>query len=434
MPAWSNWARTVHATPDRVVAPADPTALQQVVADAAQAGRRVRVPGSGHSWSGCAAPDHTWVRLDQMPQSVEITGETVRVEGPVGLGDLVDQLWQAGRMLPNLGTITAQTVVGATATGTHGTGIGLPILSAGVTEMTLVDGHGDPLTLAEGDPRLEVARVHLGSLGLVTGLTLRTLPAQRLHERLVNLPLDAALEQLPDRLAAHRHVRLWWLPQAGCVQLYTADLTDDADTGPGALAVRLDRWGVQQPVFSVLLGLGVRVPALVPLIHRFAQATSFGDRQRVESQPHVLTMPVPPRHDEVEVSLPAADAADGIRELWRLSHAQASTPDFIQEVRFVQGDAAPLSPAFGRDSVYLGAYCTHPGTAAGYHADLLAFARVYGARPHWGKRFDHTAAQLAPLYPQWPRFQALRAELDPFGVFRSGWHDRVLGWGEATGR
>ncbi|MCB9781070.1 MAG: FAD-binding protein [Alphaproteobacteria bacterium] len=427
MPRWSNWARTVTTEYGEVARPEDEGELAALVAAAATEGRRLRVPGSGHSWSGCAAPEDVWVQLDGLPRGMELDGDTVLVTGTVTLGELVGWLWAHDRMLPNLGTITAQTVVGATATGTHGTGLSLPVISAGVTGMRLVDGRGEVRLVGAEDPAIAEARVHLGALGLVTALRLTTVPATRLSERLVNLPLDAALEQLDEALATHRHLRLWWLPQAGVVQLYTADPTDDADTGPNDLAVRLDRWGVQQPVFAGLLALAGLVPSLVPTIHRFAQATSFPPRHRVESQPHVLTMPVPPRHDEVEISLPASDRHDAIRELWRLSHAQPHCPDFVQEVRFVAADDIALSPAQGRDSVYLGAYCTNPGTAAAYHRDMLAYARAHGGRPHWGKRFDHTAPELWKLYEYWGDFQALRRQWDPRGVFQSAWHDRVLG-------
>ena len=42
---------------------------------------------------------------------------------------------------------------------------------------------------------------------------------------------------------------------------------------------------------------------------------------------------------------------------------------------------------------------------------------TYGGRPHWGKRHFQTAETLAPRYPRWSEFQALRAKLDPEGLF-----------------
>ena len=50
-----------------------------------------------------------------------------------------------------------------------------------------------------------------------------------------------------------------------------------------------------------------------------------------------------------------------------------------------------------------------------------------GARPHWGKCFAATAAQIAPLYPRLEEFRALRARVDPDDTFGNAWLDRVLG-------
>jgi L-gulonolactone oxidase len=51
----------------------------------------------------------------------------------------------------------------------------------------------------------------------------------------------------------------------------------------------------------------------------------------------------------------------------------------------------------------------------------------YDGRPHWGKLHFQTAETLAPRYPKWDRFQALRARLDPEGVFSNPYLERVLG-------
>ena len=50
-----------------------------------------------------------------------------------------------------------------------------------------------------------------------------------------------------------------------------------------------------------------------------------------------------------------------------------------------------------------------------------------GGRPHWGKRHFQTADTLRARYPDWDRFQAVRARLDPRGRFANAWTDRVLG-------
>jgi L-gulonolactone oxidase len=50
-----------------------------------------------------------------------------------------------------------------------------------------------------------------------------------------------------------------------------------------------------------------------------------------------------------------------------------------------------------------------------------------GGRPHWGKLHYQTAATLAPKYPQWDSWQAVRRRLDPKGRFANSHTDRVLG-------
>jgi L-gulonolactone oxidase len=54
-----------------------------------------------------------------------------------------------------------------------------------------------------------------------------------------------------------------------------------------------------------------------------------------------------------------------------------------------------------------------------------------GGRPHWGKRHFQSAATLRERYPEWDRFAAVRARLDPAGRFANAHLDRVLGPVEA---
>jgi L-gulonolactone oxidase len=98
----------------------------------------------------------------------------------------------------------------------------------------------------------------------------------------------------------------------------------------------------------------------------------------------------------------------------------------IAELRFVQGDDGWLSPAYGGDVVQLGAYTAFPRDRDTYFEAFWSEMGRLGGRPHWGKAMEHTAADLAPLYPQWERFGALRDELDPHRVFANRFLDRVL--------
>jgi hypothetical protein len=50
-----------------------------------------------------------------------------------------------------------------------------------------------------------------------------------------------------------------------------------------------------------------------------------------------------------------------------------------------------------------------------------AFARLYSARPHWGKYNPLTAAEIAPLYPGLARFREICIAHDPNGVFQNAY-------------
>jgi L-gulonolactone oxidase len=55
--------------------------------------------------------------------------------------------------------------------------------------------------------------------------------------------------------------------------------------------------------------------------------------------------------------------------------------------------------------------------------------REWDGRPHWGKRSFLAAEELAPRYPRWADFAALRERLDPEGRFVNPWIARTLGAG-----
>ena len=62
-----------------------------------------------------------------------------------------------------------------------------------------------------------------------------------------------------------------------------------------------------------------------------------------------------------------------------------------------------------------------------YFTGVEAIMNDYGGRPHWGKLHYQTAETLAPRYPRWDDFQAVRRRLDPDGRFANTYTDRVLG-------
>ncbi|HNA99606.1 MAG TPA: D-arabinono-1,4-lactone oxidase, partial [Marmoricola sp.] len=100
---------------------------------------------------------------------------------------------------------------------------------------------------------------------------------------------------------------------------------------------------------------------------------------------------------------------------------------FPIEVRHAPADDIPLSSASGRDTVYLAFHVPMGTDHREYFGGVEAIMRDFGGRPHWGKLHTRTAADLAPAYPEWDQFIAMRDRLDPQRVFANDYLNQVLG-------
>ncbi|HYJ76754.1 MAG TPA: FAD-binding protein, partial [Kineosporiaceae bacterium] len=216
MPTWTNWSRTVVAHPVAVETPATVEELRKVVAEAAGAGRRVRAVGAGHSFTPAAVTDGVLLRLDRLAGVVRADRDTglVTVLAGTRLRDLGDVLWSLGLAMDNLGDIDAQTVAGAIATGTHGTGARSGGLAAQVRGLDLVLADGSLLTCSAHEPPdvLAAATVGLGAFGIVATVTLQCVPAFALTADERPESLDDVLADLDGFADGSDHAEFYWFP------------------------------------------------------------------------------------------------------------------------------------------------------------------------------------------------------------------------------
>jgi L-gulonolactone oxidase len=90
-------------------------------------------------------------------------------------------------------------------------------------------------------------------------------------------------------------------------------------------------------------------------------------------------------------------------------------------------DDIPLSTASGRDSGYVAVHLPAGSDPTRYFGLVESIMGAAGGRPHWGKQHTLDAATLAERYPRFEEFLAVRRRLDPEGLFRNDYLDRVLG-------
>jgi L-gulono-1,4-lactone dehydrogenase len=128
--------------------------------------------------------------------------------------------------------------------------------------------------------------------------------------------------------------------------------------------------------------------------------------------------------------VPRVAGLEALREARRVIEGSQWRISFPVEIRVASADDVPLSTAYARDSLYLAFHTHHRSDWRTHTAYMEAMERVmrdHDGRPHWGKLHTRTAADLAPAYPRFADFLALRDRLDPDRVFANDYLRRVLG-------
>lgn len=421
---WQNWSGLWQARPRALVTPASEAEVADLLAGSTG---EVRAVGAGHSFTPLVPTGGLMVSLDRLAGVLKVDREagTATVGAGTRLAVLSQQLDRHGLALRNLPDVDVQTLAGALATGTHGTGAALPALHDDVVGLRLVrtDGRTVALDAARDPQALAAARVSLGSLGIVTQVTLRVVPAYALERRVWLRPTAELLAEAPALAARHRHFELFVLPFTG----YTAAVAHDVYAGSDYLLPHSADDEVLADLKRLRDWLG-RFPAL-----RTWAAQRFIDPAQTELARHrahrLLSTVRPVRFNETEWHVPAAQGIDTLQRVVAAieRHDEAYFPI---EFRWVRGDGAWLSPFHGRDSCSIAVHAA-AGEAHDYIVGEAApLCRAVGGRPHWGKLHGLGAAGLAGAYPRWRDFLQLRREFDPGGRLLNS-HLRAL-FGEAA--
>jgi FAD-linked oxidoreductase len=400
-----------------------------VVERAADEGRRVKVVGAGHSFTGLACTDGDLIDLSDHARVLEVDVERrqVTVEAGISLGRLSQELVDHGLALENLGDIAYQSVAGATATATHGTGLRFRNLSSQIVGMRLIAGDGS-VVACSSEREAEVwssARVGLGALGVVSTVTLQCVPAFNLHAVEEPAPVDEVLEGLDERVEGNDHYEFFWVPGTRwALTKRNRRTTEPARPRSRWQELRNDVL-IDNLAFGAVMTVGRRRPDLIPaLAKRFP---STGRQEYVDRSDRVFASTRLVRFVEMEYAVPREAFPDAFARLRVLVDRLGAPVGFPVECRFVAGDDIPLSTASGRETAYIAVHVAKGAPHHQYFQGVEAIMDDHDGRPHWGKLHHQRAATLAPRYPRWDEFRAVRARLDPHGRFANPELDRVLG-------
>ena len=412
--AWRNWSGAQSSLPAQRFAPASEDELATWLR---QVSGEVRAVGSGHSFSALVPTDGSIVSLSRLSGLISHDPASLQAEFWAGtpMSQMGEPLKQVGQGLVNMADVDYQTLAGAIATSTHGTGPRFGSYSSYVTGLRLLTADGQMLDCdADNHPDVfNAARCSLGALGLITRVRMQNRKAFRLHSRQWVQDTDELLEQLPELIHKHDHFELNAITHADVSVALAMDETDN----PKTIAKESGGDGSKVKLLQLVHQQYRNWPRMRAGMLNFIARHLLDFPDAIDDSFRVFANMRDQRFHEMEYEVPAEAGAACLREV--LAKIRDSKVDtfFPVEFRHVKADDVTLSMFQGRDSC---AISVHQFYTMDYHnvfAQIEPIFWKYDGRPHWGKLHSLNARQLAPLYPKWKEFLGVRQALDPHGRF-----------------
>ena len=415
---WQNWSGNQVAHPQAMHFPASEEALREILK--ASAGT-VRVYGGSHSFSGLVPTDQTLISLEAMSGMRRHDSQALTASfGPgTRIGAASAQNWQIGQSFMNEPDINLQSLAGAVATSTHGTGTSLPCLSGMVAGVRLMTVDGDVLELTEADGDLfRAACTSLGALGIVTELTFKNVPAYRLQDETQVMGLREAMDLMEREHDKVRNLEFFAFPRGETAIVKITRTTDEPDTPTAAPD--------SNEALEMACEVSMRAPWLIPMIQK---AVTFFVEEEIRRGPaHVIyaqKRAVP--FNEMEYTVPLARGLECLEEVCDRINKDRMNVFFPIEFRHTAAD-----------NTLIGMFSGRPGASISVHQyfkqeyDTLFNAvepimQRYEGRPHWGKLHTMNAAQLGSVIPGFETFRTLRRQLDPQGRLLNDHLRHILG-------
>jgi L-gulono-1,4-lactone dehydrogenase len=474
---WTNQTGNQRIEPLRIYRPRAPEDLVEIVLEAERIGCTVRAVGSGHSWSDVALTAGLLVETNRLNRVLPMDdgllrplppGERlVRVEAGMRLRELNKYLDSQGLALSNMGGYDVQTVAGVMMTSTHGSGVQFGPIASFARSVDLVasggrririecsNGLSDPVkfardrpewTLYQDDDWFRAVAVSMGCMGLIYAVTLSVEPAYWLNEVRTMSDWPTVRSDLASGkvLNASRHYEVYFNPYRvkGAPPKCLVTTRERCDSPAGlprflrrrnlftelSAGLRLVPWLLnllfdsQPTITPKILDLALKALADKGYADKSYRVLNIGTANLLPSYSSEIGVPV----DNALSHIQAVETILEIAERYcRAGHVYHTSP---VSLRFVHASDAYMSMMYGQTTMMI-ELIQMTRTEGGF--ELLgayeeALYKLAG-RPHWGQvnylsGGDTVLTQLYPAYPQWAR---IHAELNQSRVFDSPFSKRV---------
>ncbi|WP_180028507.1 D-arabinono-1,4-lactone oxidase [Acinetobacter sp. YH16032] len=416
---WSNWSGYCHSNPQHILYPDQLHELQDIVIQHP----KVRVVGAGHSFTPLVKTDASIISLDRF--SSVLNADQAKCQATLWAGTRLFNLGQHlapyEQSLMNQGDIDQQSLAGAVSTGTHGTGAALYSISGYVEDFELLQANGELIQCSktENPEIFQAGRVSLGSLGILTKITMQNRPRYKLEEKIHLAPVEESLDQFLQLMHQHRHLEYFIFPFTDQLIFKTLDVTE------GEVKPRETSWPSEDQLLTWCCEISKKAPFLTKYLQKlvgvFVKPTEF-----IDWSSDIFATPRNTKFNEMEYQIPIENGIQCIKEVIATFRKYQINSFFPIEFRVVKGDDIWLSPFYQQDSISVSIHQYYKQSPQKVFDLIEPIFQKYRGRPHWAKMHQLSHQEIRALYPKWNEFMQIREALDPHRKFLNPYLEKLL--------
>ncbi len=406
-----NWAGNLKYSTDRLYSA---NSLEQVRSYVKKQSK-LKVLGTRHCFNNIADSTDNFLSLRSMVKvlALEPEAHTVTVDAGMTYGQLCPLLHNKGFALHNLASLPHISIAGAISTATHGSGEKNGNLATAVSALEIVTAVGEVVKLSrqQDGEAFRGAVVGLGSLGVITKITLDIQPTFLMRQYVYeNLPLTEVKDNFDAIQSSRYSVSLFtdWQNQ----RISEVWIKSRVEEGQAFDAT---------PEFFGAKRATKKLHPIAELSAENCTAQMGVPGPWYERLPHFRMGFTPSAGKELQTEyfVPRQHAVEAILAVERLRD-QVSPHLMISEIRTIAADNLWLSPCYEQPCVTIHFTWVQDWPAVRKLLPLIEKELApFKARPHWGKLFTMSPKELKSVYRRLPDFIQLSKKLDPQGKFRN---------------
>jgi len=320
-----NWAENVQWNPSAVAFPHSENEIQQLVLKAIRFNQKIRVIGSGHSFTSLCSTDEILVTLDNFQGLISINKEKnqATVKAGTKLSLLGELLFKEGLAMENMGDINVQSIAGAISTGTHGTGINLKSISNQVIGLKFVNGKGEIIECStiKNTELFKVAQVSLGCLGIITEVTLQCLPTYKLKLQNKKEKLSDVLATLNERNSQNRNFEFYWIPYTNTAWTKTSNIVEGSEPDKVNFFNYWTEYVLENYVFKLMCEFAKVFPSQNKTVANIT-AASISNVKKVYHSHKVYATQRMVKFHEMEYNIPAETYQDVFKDVQKIVNSK----------------------------------------------------------------------------------------------------------------